>query len=503
MRIPNRVVCLWSCLAAFTFIHAAVARDYPAEPLSGAEDAGGVTRADYVGSALLATPVADADYGQEYAPLAYDDGNGMDQGDAQVDPGSPAFYPPPMAEGYPPPMVDPNMNYYPEVSPFAGPVLDRTYRRDGIWQNEGTFGNRQFLFSTEYLRTSFNRPGTDLIGDPRVGVPANLGNGAYQAVSTGVFANGNDLLSDGIRAKFTIQNPDSSALEISGFWIAESTVTYQPHPPGKFSDPTTFLARGFLGLHNGPDPGIDMRFDTAFKLQYKQQAFGADMTWATMPVYESSGFRLRPTFGVKYLKVRELFSLYGQDSNLSYTPGAGGSANTGTVLPNPFGNPPFTSSLTSRTTSDIVGPEAGIRYEVGGQNFLLWGQSRFAVAANHETVELFGNQIGDGFGTGFPVPTPTNPKPAAFHDGQSHTHVSPIFSQDFYFKAKVFKHIPLINDFPLLANADVLLGYNFVLVGNVVRPTKVIDWRVDDPRIDLSRSRWNMQAMTFGLQWQF
>ena len=82
-------------------------------------------------------------------------------------------------------------------------------------------------------------------------------------------------------------------------------------------------------------------------------------------------------------------------------------------------------------------------------------------------------------------------------------NVSPIFSQDFYFKGKVFKHIPLINDLPLLASADMLVGYNFVLVGNVARPTKIIDYRVDNPKIDLSHSRWLMQNVTFGVQWEF
>ncbi len=72
MRIPNKVVCLWSCLTAFTFIHTAVAQDYAAEPLSGAGDAGSVATADYAGSAILEDAAEDyGGYGQEYAPAGY------------------------------------------------------------------------------------------------------------------------------------------------------------------------------------------------------------------------------------------------------------------------------------------------------------------------------------------------------------------------------------------------------------------------------------------------
>jgi hypothetical protein len=121
--------------------------------------------------------------------------------------------------------------------------------------------------------------------------------------------------------------------------------------------------------------------------------------------------------------------------------------------------------------------------------------------ANREYIQLSGNNMKDQFFA--PIPTPSNPKPNYFRDAQTHTHVSPMFLQDFYFKGKVFRALPILNDIPFLANADMLVGYNFVLVGNVARPTKVIDWRVDNPRIDLSRSRWYMQAVTFGLNWQF
>ena len=483
MRIPNKVVCLWSCLTAFTFIHSAAAQDYSAEPLSGVGAAGGVATADYAGSSILEDASDEAGYGQEYAPAGYYDGRSAEG--AYVDPAQ-GYYPPPLTQGYPPPPMPPNTNYWPEVSPFAEPIMDKTYRQNGIWMHEGVTGDRKYLFSAEYLRVGFNRPGTDRIGDPSVN-PLINGSLFAQPVTAGVFANGNDLTSDGTRAKFSIQNPDTSSLELSAFWVAEGRQIFQPLPPRKLTNPLNPRnERGFLGLENGAF-GTRLHFDNDFRLTYKAQSWGSDILWTTMPAYEALGFKVRPLFGVKYLTIREQFDLYGVTS----------------ALGNIFGNPPYITTLTSQARSNLLGPQAGIRYEIGGNIFTLSGQTGLAVMANHETIQIYGNNMLDGNSAAIPIPTPSNPKPNTFRDAQSHTHISPIFLQDFYFRGKVFRALPVFNDIPIFANADMLVGYNFALVGNVARPTKVIDWRVDQPRIDLSHSRWYMQAVTFGLQWQF
>lgn len=481
MRIPNKVVCLWSCLTAFTFIHTAVAQDYAAEPLSGAGAAGGVATAEYAGSAMLGDAADDVGYGQEYAPTAYDAGYGDG---TYADPGAQGYYPPPLTQGYPPPMMpQPNMNYWPEVSPYSEPIMDKTYRQNGLWVNEGVTGERKIFFSAEYLRTWFNRPGSDRIGDPNVN-PLSQSGLAAQPVDASVFGNGDDLTSDGTRAKLTLQNPDSSTFEMSAFWVAEGRQVYQPYPPLDLFDPNNPRnERGFLGLDDGGPIGTRLHFNEDFRLTYKAQTWGADINWSTMPVYETLGFKIRPLFGLKYLTIREQFDLYGVQTNF-------------------FGSvDPYITTLTSQAKSNLLGPQAAIRYELGGNAFTLTGQTGLAVMANHETVQIYGDNMRDPLFS--PDPTPSNPKPNYFRDSQSHTHISPIFMQDFYFKAKVFKALPIFNDIPIFANADMLVGYNFVLVGNVARPTKVIDWRVDSPRVDLSRSRWYMQAVTWGLQWQF
>ena len=484
MRIPNKVVCLWSCLTAFTFIHTAVAQDYSAVPLSGAGVAGDVATADYAGSSILEDAGDDAMYDEGYAPAGYE-GGGYPDG-SYVDPAQ-GYYPQPLTQGYPPQMMPPpNTNYWPEVSPFAEPIMDKTYRQNGIWMHEGVTGERKYMFSAEYMKVGFNRPGTDLIGEP--GVYPLFGGGFFaQPVNASVFANGNDLTSDGTRAKFSIQNPDSSSLELSAFWVAEGKQIYQPLPPRNLRDPSNPTnERGFLGLDDGAF-GTRLHFDTDFRMTYKAQSWGSDILWTTMPAFETLGFKVRPLFGVKYLTIREQFGLYGAN----------------TAIGNIFGNQPYETTLTSQTRSNLLGPQVGIRYEVGGNVFTLSGQTGLAVMANHETIQLYGDNMLDGVGQPIPIPTPSNPKPNTFRDAQAHTHISPIFLQDFYFKGKVFKALPIFNDIAFFANADMLIGYNFVLVGNVARPTKLIDWRVDSPRIDLSHSRWYMQAVTWGMQWQF
>jgi hypothetical protein len=495
MRIQTKVVWLWTCLSAFTFIHTAAAQDYSADPFSQPPADSDVAAADYSGedSSLL----DGSSGGAGLNPAAYqgvypDPAGGYDGGPNYADPAM---------QGYPPPITTPpGTGYYPQVSPYDTRVRDRTYRENGIWVNDSLYGDRKYAFSLEYLRVFFNRPGMDTVGAGNVGPDPNLGN----TVTTSVFSNGGDLKSDGIQGKFIIQNADTTTFEARGWWTAEGNSVYEPLGRGNSGDATTFAPRGVITYDDGTKIGRAVRYDTDFQLGYKAQAFGGDLTWSTMPFFETEGFKLRALFGGKYVKLREQFTFHGEDSGLNYSNGGTGSGTGGNVfLPNPFGNPNFSSDMTSRTKSDFAGLEAGIRYEFGGKNFLLWGQSRGAVTANHEDISLYGNNMGDGYTDGFPTPTAGSPKPNFFNHHESHTHISPMFSQDFYFKGKVFQAIPFLNDVPFLASADMLVGYNFLLIGNVARPSKYIDYRLDDPKIALNHSRWLMQTFNFGLQWQF
>ena len=417
----------------------------------------------------------------------------------------PMMYQDALAPGYPPDpgMAPPGMAPYPNVSPY-GPPIEQYYQQDGLWVNNQVNENRAYYFSLEYIKTLFNRPGTDLVGAPGIdNGPLGPTFLPYAVTNVSVLGNGEDVPSDGIRGRFVIKNTDGTAFEIMSWWAAEGSQTYHPYGRGNPGDPSTFLAPGLVALKGGNPNGVGVRFDTDFKLGYKAQAYGSDLNWTTMPIWETSGVKVRGVFGMKYMKIREYFSFHGEDSGLAYVLDPVTGAAIPPILPNPLGLPAFTSDLTSRTSSNLVGPEGGIRYEIGGQKFTISGQSKLAVVANIEEALVYGNQIGDGFLVGFPTPTPANPKPAFFRDTQNHSHVSPIFDQTFQFKGKVFSAIPVLRKVPMLANADMLLGYQFILVGNVVRPTKIIDWRVDRPRIDLTRSRWSTQNYSFGLQWQY
>lgn len=507
MRIQSPVVWLWSCLSAFTFIHTAIAQDYSADPFSDSIS-GGVAPADYgdsetysENSELMPTQY-DAGYSGGYDP-AYDPAAGGTIYDGSEPGGA---FPPAyggMSQPYPPPMMPPNAYPYPQISPHMSPDIDRTYRQNGLWVNEGLSGNRKYFMSLEYLRTWSFHPGTDLVGARGVDTFPTIDR-AYSVVNVGVLGNGEHLPSDALRATFKLLNSDTSSLELSGWWAAESSLSYNAQGKGDPGDVTTLFPRGAITYYDGTAGGTAVPFDTEFELGYKSQAFGADLTWASMPIWDTDGFKIRALGGLQYIKIREQFTFHGEDSALLYEfDPATGAVDPTTVLPNPLGLPPFQSDMVSRVRSDVGGPMIGLRYELGGKNFLLTGQSKLTVAANGEMINLYGNQMGDGFAVGFPTPTPGNPKPSYFEHKRQNTHVSPIFNQDFNFKGKVFKHLPIFNDIPLFAHADLLLGYNFILVGEVARPTKIIDYRINNPRIQTARSRWLMQAATFGLQWEF
>lgn len=431
--------------------------------------------------------------------MGYQDPGMMSQQGMGPPPGmmGPGMGPPGMgAAGYYPD----DMSTFPTTSPY-GPPQSQLRQEDGLWMNQQIFGQRQYFMSLEYLRANLFRPGTDIIGSRTAEVPESIGTFPIDA---SIIGDGEDVRSDGLRGTFTIRNPDSSGFDANFWWVAEGNQERSPWGKGDPGDFTTLRPRGVIGFDDGTDTGVAVRYDTEFETGYKAQAFGSDLTFRTAPFWETESFRFRMLWGGKYLKVREQFAFHGADSGLDYLlDPVTGLIDPATLLPNPGGNPNFESDMISRTKSDVFGPEIGIQYDIGGKHFLLTGASKFSVAANNEMAWVYGNNMGDGFGTGFPIPTVLDPKPGSFSNKQTHVHVSPVFHQSFGFQGQIFKYVPLMNEWGFFADANLKLGYDFILVGEMVRPTKIIDYRVNNPRIDLSRSRWNTQLFSVGMEWAF
>ena len=159
--------------------------------------------------------------------------------------------------------------------------------------------------------------------------------------------------------------------------------------------------------------------------------------------------------------------------------------------------------------SDLIGPEVGFRYDLGGAKFKLWGQTKLALTANTERLYLNGNNIGMVTRQpDFIEPTEGDPTPNRFNDRDRHTHVSEVIEQSFFAEAPVFAKIPVLRRSRLLSEANFRFGYTMLFVGHVARPSGSINWAGNPseglfPTIDVNRSSFWTQNFSFSLNWSY
>lgn len=370
----------------------------------------------------------------------------------------------------------------------------------------------------------------------------------------------NHFKSDGMRARWGYFNEDDSGLMLTGWFGTEGKDRFQ-HGHDAYhgiivdqdfilnNSPTggagfVFPRNGALPLttrndflDTGLDPlseltalgftGITTKFDVLYQMDVTSFAAGGALHWYHEPIYKRKWVTVRPTIGARYQYVDERFAFRGIDSGFGYTldfgsAGAGGAGNqVPTFRPDADSLFPvlddagngffFEANLNSQIDSHMAGPEAGIRYDFGsGKHFGIWGQSTFALLANHERINITGRNIGDPVNywlvTGDNFADPTDGIDTNFKTTETHTHASPMFEQSVFFDMDVFRYIPYLNKMHMLANARFRTGYTYTVIGSVARPGHVIDWRAfpDLPTIDGDdRKTWHTHNWSFAVDWEF
>jgi len=310
-----------------------------------------------------------------------------------------------------------------------------------------------------------------------------------------------------------------------------------------------------LPLDDGSAFGVTSPYDLEFRLTSKSRTYGMSVSWILAPSFRTKKFMLRPTIGVRYMRLQESFRFYGQDSGLSYdnledfdegtntdvklhsppnnydddqdgivdnaalveeassTGGGGGGGNTDEFRFIIYNNHdlmyPISATLNNVSYSDLIGPEVGFRYDLGGAKFKLWGQTKLALTANTERLYLNGNNIGMVTRQpDFIEPTEGDPTPNRFNDRDRHTHVSEVIEQSFFAEAPVFAKIPVLRRSRLLSEANFRFGYTMLFVGHVARPSGSINWAGNPseglfPTIDVNRSSFWTQNFSFSLNWSY
>lgn len=464
-----------------------------------------------------------------------------------IDPASPqaAGYAAPYSgleqAGYPPS----GLMAWPQISPYEGPAINQHINRGGLWFNEQTRGPGKYYAVFGGGLTHYGPPSEAVVGDPRApGLFQATAAANNQTAGTGLinlwpmhsWREAGDRVSGGaFQGVVGWDNPNGSGIFANGFYSAEGNASYNHNPV--LGDPLrpedTLLAGAGISIFDQGDPttipavrpnindtvipnGGVQGYDMLYSLQWQSQAYGAGVGFYTDYLIRGDSFQLRPSFGLRYINVRENALFQGLDSGLTYTVNTAGTAGNNAAnttrrfapVPGSVTGVPdvFESRLAANVKEHLAGPEIGLRYDFGGSKFKIYGQSKFGLLANHSTRELTGFGIGRSSLFTLTNPTPTSdPAQTGFHDQDTTTTASPTFEQSINVKAPILAYVPLIRKVPLFEQAQFNFGYTLLLVGASYRPGDVIDWTgyPNFPALNDRRGLFQMSTWTFGAEWEF
>lgn len=314
-----------------------------------------------------------------------------------------------------------------------------------------------------------------------------------------------------------------------------------------------------LPLDDGSINGVTVPYDLDFRVKVVSQAWGTNATWMSTPFVDKKALKVRTLAGARYMQVREGFGFVGVDSGLLYSDAnniagirpdlklfslptgtdenedgivdnAGAveddGAGTGTstaffVAPvdpvTGLAVTPTTTYVNSKVDTNLAGPELGIQFDIGGDKFKIWGQTKVGIMANQETIELEGDNVGmiiraDPDDIDRPKalidPTVDDPNPNAFTDRQTHTHISPLFEQSIFMEMSLFDKLPVLKRMKLLEEAKFKVGYTYIVAGEIARPFDSIRWqgmptRGLFPSINVKREAWSVGTWSVGIDWLY
>jgi|GEM_PF-2576444 len=414
------------------------------------------------------------------------------------------------------PAFDPRLtapNAWPETSPYSQYPRQETFNSGGLWQyNASDDTTVQRFLTTEYLYGYGLKPGNHYIGSitnhSLYWFPGQFG-GPFNTQTTELFGN---FFHNGIRAATGFTNPDGSGMTLSGFTLFESSLDSDAVTPHAIrNQPATLLPMWGIIVDNPDGSGRVLAFDTRFVQKFTQNIYGSDADFYLAPFFERQTFKLRFLFGAKYLQIHEDFYVQGDNSGLNYSVAAGSTQVQVGFLDQ--GIAPYSTVFQSSTTSNLVGPQLGVRYDLGGDKFKIWGQSRIAVAANVEKMVVAGSNVGQyvepgvvaGNAIGFVVPGPqfgAPPPPSVRHE-QNNVHISPIFDTSINVDFPGFAWIPYVNQWAVFRDANMRVGFTYAYVGDVARPANIINYNMTDPTINATHTWFEYSWVNFAVNWKY
>ncbi len=304
--------------------------------------------------------------------------------------------------------------------------------------------------------------------------------------------------------------------------------------------------------------GVTAPYDLEFKVSLRSELYGGKAESIMSPILNWGSFRVRPTVGARYFYLSERFRFYGKDSGLAYTSGqqgGGGGGGNQTVSPDikihatPDGidddgdgiidnaggegggqqggggqqqqnqlsffsfhdhfRYPIESYLNNSSDQHLGGADIGLTYDFGGESLILSGSSKVGLLANYAQLKMNGDNIAmHTRESNLLLPDATNATPNAFSDSQFHSHVSPMFEQQFNAEAALFRYVPVLRRLSILEKARFRAGYSILLIGQVTDTAGSVVWQGNPsaglfPTIREKRNTYTSHNYNFGVSWEF
>lgn len=437
---------------------------------------------------------------------------------------------------------------WPETSPFDYSI-DQTYIENGLWYNRKNKRQQRAYIGVDFFNAVMKRPTSGqpggLIGT-QTGVNSVLGGvddddadddaapqnpSVYDFTARGLVGQvvhipqkddiiaphyteefGADNAHNALRLRTFFVNPDDSGFELTGFYVAgdRQVVTAEQGSIDRKRDQFASAGEGPHesfggGVFFAQTPFIDagrLVYDQGFEMDFDSQAWGSEVNFLTSSISSSQGLGdFHGLFGVRYLGIWEEFGITAWDSGFSE------------IVINPDGRTyqvsPFTTTIDSGLTSHLIGPQIGLRWEIGGENLKLTTEVKGSIAANLERRRLnadgYGLDINSDEG-GFVTTTatfiePADPRSTSLEE--NNVTVSPILGVEFMAQMPVMKWIPVVNTLPLAREAQFRIGWSYTQAWRVNRAAQSIEYNAPLPRLTTDRDSWHVQGLTAGFDWVY
>jgi hypothetical protein len=170
---------------------------------------------------------------------------------------------------------------------------------------------------------------------------------------------------------------------------------------------------------------------------------------------------------------------------------------------------PIESYLNNSSEQNLGGADVGLTYDFGGQSLLLSGSTKVGLLANYARINMNGDNIAmHTRDSNLLLSDVNNATPNAFSDRADHTHVSPMFEQQFNAEAALFQYVPVLRRISILEKARFRAGYSILLIGQVTDTAGSVLWQGNPaaglfPTIKEKRNTYATHNYNFGVSWEF